>query len=239
MKRLIIIVVTLATVLGARAQVGEYRNEFYWGVTGGYMFSRVSFMPKVTQGYLGGETIGLSCRYTSEKYFTAICSIVGEVNYSKVGWSENILTINSEQVYNNYNGEAEYYDRIQHYVEVPIMARLAWGGEQRGCQFFFQMGPQFGYFIDESISTNFDLETANTSDRANATIAQFDMAVENKFDYGIAAGLGLEVIVPKVGRMLLEGRYYFGLANIYGNTKSDYFGKSNHSSMGVKVSFLI
>ncbi len=221
------------------AQVGDYRNDFCFGITAGYSFSSVGFSPKVTQGMLGGPSLGVTARYTSEKYFTAYCTLVAELNYSQMGWQEDILTINSEPVYNTLSGEREQYSRTMHYVQLPIMARLAWGKEHKGCQFFFQMGPQFGYFINESTTTNFTLADANLSDRANATIAQYDMPVENKFDYGLAAGAGLELIIPSLGHFLLEGRYYFGLANIYGNTKKDYFGKSNHSTMGFKVSYLL
>ena len=42
------------------------------------------------------------------------------------------------------------------------------------------------------------------------------MPVEKKLDYGIAAGAGMEYSIPKVGHFLLEGRYYYGLGNIYG-----------------------
>ena len=64
------------------------------------------------------------------------------------------------------------------------------------------------------------------------------MAVENKFDFGIVAGLGMEYSIPHVGHFLLEGRYYYGLGNIYGDSKRDYFGKSNHSNIVVKLSYL-
>ena len=64
------------------------------------------------------------------------------------------------------------------------------------------------------------------------------MSVENKFDYGIAAGLGVELSLKHVGHFLLEGRYYYGLGNIYGDTKRDYFGKSNNSSIIVKLTYL-
>jgi len=51
-------------------------------------------------------------------------------------------------------------------------------------------------------------------------------------------GLGLEFSHPKVGHFLLEGRYYYGLGNIYGDSKRDYFGRSNYSNIVVKLSYL-
>ncbi len=64
------------------------------------------------------------------------------------------------------------------------------------------------------------------------------MPIEKKLDYGIAAGLGVELSLRHVGHFLLEGRYYFGLGNIYGNTKRDYFAKSNYQNIVIKATYL-
>jgi hypothetical protein len=65
------------------------------------------------------------------------------------------------------------------------------------------------------------------------------MQVKNKLDYGIAAGLGLEYSVPKVGHFMLTARYYYGLGNIYGSRKRDAFSKSNHGNIVIKATYLI
>ncbi len=209
------------------------------GVNCGYMFTNIGFSPKVSQKMLQCMTGGLSLRYTSEKYFTAICSLAAEVNWSQMGWNEDILTINHEPVINPTNGQAEYYKRRMTYIQVPIMAHLAWGQEVKGFNFFIQAGPQFGYFLSESTSTNFDDSTMNLNDRANQINEQYSMPVEHKFDYGICAGLGVEYSHPSVGHFRIEGRYYYGLGNIYGSSKSDYFGKSNHAAIEVKIAYLV
>ena len=64
------------------------------------------------------------------------------------------------------------------------------------------------------------------------------MDVEKRFDYGIAAGVGLEYSVPRVGHFLVEGRYYYGLGNIYGDSKRDYFSKSNNTNIVVRLTYL-
>ena len=73
---------------------------------------------------------------------------------------------------------------------------------------------------------------------ANTIVAQDTMAVENKFDYGIAAGIGMEYATRKAGSYIIEARYYYGLGNIYGNSKSDYFGKSNFGQIVIKATYL-
>ena len=236
--RYIVFVLLFSCATVASAQIGQHRNDFSIGVNGGYTLSNVGFTPKVTQSLLGGTTAGLSWRYVCEKYFSTICSIYGEVNYTQMGWKERILTTDNQPVINAVSGLPEQYSRTLNYLQVPVFAHLAWGKEHSGMQFFFQLGPQFGYLLSEKTTTNFNFKDRNTADRSNVVCAQDTMAVENKFDYGIAAGAGIELSVRRVGHFLLEGRYYYGLGNIYGDSKRDYFSKSNNSSIVVKITYL-
>lgn len=237
-QRNIITALTLAAATTATAQIGQYRNEMSIGVNGGYMMSNVGFTPKVNQKMLGGMTGGVTFRYVGEKYFSTICSIQAEVNYAVTGWKEDILDQNDMPVINPLTGAAEEYSRTISYIQVPVFAHLAWGKEQRGMQFFFQAGPQLGIYLSEKTDANYDLSQPNTADRSNKTVQQETMPVENKFDYGIAAGLGLEYSHPKAGHFQLEGRYYYGLGNIYGDSKKDYFGRSNLGNIVVKLTYL-
>jgi len=228
----------MLSLLPSAAQIGNYRQDFAIGVNGGYAFTNFRFTPKVNQGLHGGVMGGLTWRYTCEKYFSSICAIVGEVNYAQMGWKESILDYDDNPVINESTGLAEKYSRTINYVQVPDFARLGWGREVKGVQFFVQAGPQFGYFLSEKTKMNFELEKRNTTDRVNQVIEQDTMAVENKFDYGIAGGVGVEFSHPSVGHFILEGRYYYGLGNIYGDTKKDFFASSNMGSIMIKLSWL-
>lgn len=237
------LIICCLSINEAQAQVGEHRSELAIGVNGGYVLSNVGFVPKVPQSMHGGLTGGLSLRYTSEKYFNSICAIVGEVNFAQIGWKESILTPEDQPVINAVTGVAEAYQRDINYLQVPVFARLGWGRERKGFQFFFQAGPQIGYMLSEKTKMNYDFATqtpvySDGSGRTSSVIAQDTMAVENKFDYGIAAGLGLEFSHPKVGHFLLEGRYYYGLGDMYGNSKRDFFGRSNLSNIVIKLTYL-
>lgn len=238
MKKALTILLIILSVHSATAQIGQYRNIFALGVNGGYALTSFRFTPKVNQDLHGGTNFGLSMRYTSEKYFSTICSIQAELNYAQMGWRESILDYDDQPVINTYTGLPEEYSRTINYIQVPLFAHLAWGREHRGLQFFFQAGPQFGYFLSERTKQNFQLEQRNTADRVNQVIQQDTMAVENSLDYGIAAGAGIEFSHPRVGHFLLEGRYYYGLGNIYGDTKKDFFASSNMQSIYIKLSWL-
>lgn len=222
----------------AKAQIGEHRDEFAVGVSGGYIMSSINFQPEVTQRQLGGTIGGVTFRYTTEKYFSSVCAIVGEVNYAQIGWKQKILDLQDQPVINSVTGMAEEYQRRINYVQVPILARLGWGRERKGMQFFFQAGPQIGFFLNEKTEANYDLSQRNLSDRTSKVVNQETMPVENKFDYGITGGIGLEYSHPVIGHFMVEARYYYGLGNIYGNTKRDYFGRSNFSNIVIKASYL-
>lgn len=237
-QRIVLLMLCLDMAASSYAQVGEHRNDLSVGFNAGYVFSNVSFQPKVGQTMHGGITGGFTFKYICEKYFKTICAIQAEVNYASIGWKEEILNIHDEPVINTVTGLPEEYQRTTNYIQVPIFAHLGWGKEQNGLQFFFQAGPQFGYFLSESTKTNFTVEERNVEERVNNNVAQDTMAVEHKFDYGIAAGVGMEYSHPKIGRMMLEARYYYGLGNIYGDSKRDYFGRSNFGNIVVKFTYL-
>lgn len=221
-----------------QAQIGEHRNDLSVGVNGGYVMSSVSFSPKVQQGQHGGITGGLAMRYVCEKYFKTIASVYAEVNYASLGWKEKILDRSNQPVINKVTGLPEDYSRTINYIQVPVMAHLAWGREHKGLNFFVNLGPQFGVYMSESTKTNFNLADRNTDDRVSTVVAQDTMAVQNKFDYGIAVGLGAEYSIPKAGHILVEARYYYGLGNIYGDSKRDFFGSSNFGNIVIKAAYL-
>ena len=203
-----------------RAQIGDYRTDFAVGVNGGYMLSNVGFMPEVPQNMLGGLTGGLTVRYTCEKYFKSICAIVAEVNLAQTGWKEDIKDADRQPVY--YADDTQklnplFYERKMTYLQIPLMARM---------------------FLSESTSTNVVPGKETLNKRSSSVVAQDTMAVEKKFDYGIAGGIGLEFSNRKLGHFMIEGRYYYGLGNIYGNSKSDYFGRSNFGQIVIKATYL-
>ena len=256
MRRLLLLLITChLSLITSTAQVGEYRTDLAVGVNGGMSMSNVAFMPKVPQGWLNGPTFGLSARYTCEKYFKSICAVVAEVNYTQMGWKEDILDMNDQPVSLHTDpSQTLSYARKINYLQVPLLARLGWGRERNGMQFFIQLGPQVGFYMSDEADTNFDIrnpafdpkiengyygkEYQYADKRASHVVAQDTMAVENKVDYGIAVGAGLEFSSRHLGHFIVEGRYYYGLGNIYGNTKRDYFGRSNFGNIVVKFTYL-
>lgn len=233
----------------ASAQVGDYRNDLAVGLNGGYVMSNVAFVTKVPQSQLGGITGGLTARYTCEKYFSSICAVTAELNFAQIGWKEKILDKQDQPVPLHTDPTRNLaYQRSMTYVQIPLLARLGWGRERNGLQAFIHLGPQIGFFLNEKTTTNFDVRedafNPESKDyqygslRSSQVVAQDTMVVENKFDYGIAVGAGLEFSNRHFGHFMIEGRYYYGLGNIYGNTKRDYFSRSNFGNIVIKCTYL-
>lgn len=210
-----------ALSLTINAQVGEQRHNLAVGINGGVNISSVTFSPTIQQNSLMGINSGLTLRYISEKYFSMICGAQLELNLSQRGWDE---------FYEDY--PELKYTRKMNYVEIPFLAHLAFGKE-RGVQFFIHAGPQIGFFISDSQTKNDKWDSANS----NLTTEQHDKKVENKFDYGITGGAGLE-LRTKAGNFLVEGRYYYALSDFYKSTKKDFFSRSAHGAIVIKATYL-
>ena len=56
-------------------------------------------------------------------------------------------------------------------------------------------------------------------------------------DYGLTGGAGMEVRTG-IGHFQIEGRDYFGLNDFYNNSKRDYFSRSAHSAISVRLAYL-
>lgn len=225
MKKILLSLFFAISAVAAHAQVGEYRSQLALGVNGGYVLNKVSFSPSVKQLFHGGATGGLTLRYTSERYFNVLCALQAEVNYAQMGWKELIET------------SADTYSRTMHYVQVPLLARLSYGKEDRGVMGYLVLGPQLGFFLSDKEMRGGEWSEETLGKRPNNVTGQYGMAVDKKFEYGLTGGLGIE-INTKVGHFMLEGRYYYALGDMFNNGKADYFARSANGTIIAKASYL-
>ena len=225
MKKWIVAAWACMFIMPAMAQLGEVRNNLALGVNVGMNMNKADFSPQIKQNSHNGMSFGVVARYMSEKYFNMMCGIQAELNYTQRGWKENIE-----------DGSGDTYSRTMNYVEIPLLAHLAFGKDalDKGMKFFVNAGPQIGFFLSEKEKMSDDW---NPTYRPNGIVQQYGKMVENKFDYGILGGLGVE-LSTKYGHFILEGRYYYGLADFWGSTKKDEFGRSGHTYMGVRLAYL-
>ena len=75
MKRHLLIILAVCAATTASAQVGKYRNDLAVGFNAGMVMNHVNFKPSVPQGMHTGMEMGISMRYTCEKFFSAVCAL--------------------------------------------------------------------------------------------------------------------------------------------------------------------
>lgn len=230
---LLLLGLSAVTAPALHAQVGERRNNLAIGASAGWVMNRITFDPTIKQHLHMAPAFGVTVRYTSERYYKAYCALQLEVNYAQLGWREDISNSNNEPL-------PDTYERHLNYIQVPMLARLAWGREKRGLMGYVLAGPQIGYCIGESSSQSSTWTTLpdGTPDRPNNLTAQYGMSIERKFDYGITGGAGIE-LNTRIGHFMLEGRYYYGLSDIFDNSKTDVFARSNNGTIVVKLTYLV
>ena len=214
----------LSAGIPVHAQLQDQRHNLAIGINGGVNLSSVSFEPSIKEKTFLTPSFGVTIRYISERYLKMFCGIQAEINYSQRGWKVNID-----------DGTGDTYQRSMNYVEVPLMAHLAFGKDKGyGARFVLNLGPQIGYLLGESEKKS---EAWHPNERPSGVIWQYGKMAESKFDYGIVGGVGIEARTG-IGNFLLEARYYFGLSDFYHSTKKDPFSRSAHSYIAGRLTYL-
>jgi Outer membrane protein beta-barrel domain len=222
-KRYTILLILCVSASLTHAQSNTFKPEWNIGVNAGATFSSIDFIPRIKTKMLDGKTMGLSIRYISEKNL----GLIGELNYVQQGWKQDF--VETDSIY--------AYSRPINYFELPILTHIYFGNKVR---FIFNLGPKFSFKVSEKENMNKALsEILASKDSTEISIrAQYGKKVERGFDYGLVIGTGLEVR-SKIGIFVLEGRYYFGLADIFNSTKSDYFSRSANRVVSAKLTYFI
>jgi hypothetical protein len=227
MKKIIGGLVCLFFALVSYSQEQEFQPEWAFGANAGVTLSSISFNPKVPQDLLIQQEGGITARYISEKYF----GVQLELNYSMRGWMERTDTLL----------HPSEYGRSLAYLELPLMTHIYFDLGKRA-RLVFNLGPQIGYNISEKVLKRIIVTPKSPSGEipeyyGKTLTHNSDYGVYHKFDYGITGGMGIETRTG-IGNFILEGRYYFGLRDIFSSNKDDYFQASSNQVIGIKLTYL-
>ena len=227
MKHFILVISISFISLSLFAQTKEFENQLYFGVGGGAYASSVDFVPSIPQNQKTDFFGGISAKYITQKNL----GLIVEANYSRRGWQEE------------YDEDSDFsYQRTLNYIEVPFMTHIYFGNTTR---FIINLGPQISYLLSDTQDMSNALATDVAERKAldpdapiGVQYGSFDQL--NKIDYGIIGGLGLEVQTG-IGAFDLEGRYYFGLGDVFESRRSKeaYFGRSAHRIFEAKLTYYI
>lgn len=204
-----------------------FKGELYLGVGGGTLFSKVDFVPGVPLAFKQGYFGGLAGKYISEKNL----GLIAEVNFTQRGWTET------------YDPSTNFsYSRTLNYVEIPFMTHIYFGQRTR---FIVNLGPQISLLMGDKEEMSQALSDDVDARRAANPDAQIGMQYEGiyplkKVDYGLVGGVGME-LKTGMGDFDIEGRYYFGLGDIFTSRRSEkaYFSRSASRLIEAKLTYYI
>ncbi|MCU0443449.1 MAG: PorT family protein [Microscillaceae bacterium] len=146
-------------------------------------------------------------------------SIQPEINYVQKGL---------KLLYEDFDSDEEYTEKYQYflnYVEVPILGSLQFGDQN--VQVIINLGPYVAYgtggkfrykeeYVDINTPANSESLTENYKIRFDKEPENYtgdDQYIDNAFDFGFQAGLGLGINAGP-GFIVLEQRFGMGLLNL-------------------------
>lgn len=221
MKRLFLsLFLLLIVTVGAYAQT-RIPREVHVGVIGGANLSQYSFHPRVSQQWVPDNyTAGVGVRYIEETYFGL--------------QAELLLT---RRAYADFYEEAPelHFERRLTYIELPVMAHVYFPMGDHN-EISFDAGPKLGFYLSDNIDSNLPDDFGISGDYWSYTYKHHVLPVDHTFDYGIQAGLGYEFKFGSKMSLQLQGRYYYGLGNLWPDTKSDDFEQSSNQSVQIIMS---
>ena len=118
--------------------------------------------------------------------------------------------------------ESGEFSRTLNYVQIPLLTHVFFG--KKWFRFFINAGPEIAFLINEKNDSGYDSNFVTEK-------------VKNRFDYGIAAGGGFE-LHTKVGIYQVEGRYEFGLGDVFASSPSNTFSSSKNRNVLITLGVL-
>jgi hypothetical protein len=236
MYKIIIGFLFIFSTFAMSAQQNNFLHEVAIGVNGGANLYKVSFKynNRAMDQELGnvgmsmGVKSGISVRYISMKHF----GVQLEANFMQGGWNEKFKS--NKNVYNVNFSDVKISRRLN-YIEIPLLAHIYFG---RKLRFFVNLGPKLGFLttygkLESNLSSNqfgvFKLNDPRIHDENNE---------HSKLDYGLSGGGGLDL---QIGRLhtVIEARYTYGFGDVYSNSKSDIYQRSNNQDIAITIAFLL
>ncbi len=221
--RLLLALIIAATVLTATAET-HYKPQIRVGGKAGMTMSEMSFSPSVNQRMLNGIIVGATFTYAEEKLF----GLRAELCLEQRGWQEDYKELSSRFS----------YQRSLTYLQLPLLTQIQFGSRRIKCT--VTLGPEVAYMISDHATANFDYNNIGSLTDypvVNRMNEQLTMEVARRFDYGISAGAGLQWNVSRRHAVQLEGRFYYGLGNIFPDRRRDVFSASRGMSIQVTLGY--
>lgn len=190
----------------------SFKPSTHLGIHTGINLCFTNFNPSISQELYTASNTGLVFRHISEPRI----GIQAELNIGQKGWIEN-------------RDSSGNYKRVLHVYDIPVMAVFLFG--KRNVKFSFSVGPYLSYRRKETESFNVN-DTAYFRDYYNKSL-------ENKWEFGLTAGFGLE-LHSRIGLFALRASYCYSLTNLFPlNVPEFYYEDSNMQVIQAGIFYMI
>ena len=194
-------------------------NRYDWGIEGGPNFSDLRtknynyyFIEKKPSIF---GSAGFIFQYNTKK----ILSFKTGFSFQRKGAQYQGLIYTDQ--FGNYLGTAKNVVALD-YVTLPILVKASFG---KRVQFFVNAGPYAGFLLSKNEKTIIDTENGKE------VYKDHNLSNLNRFDFGIASGIGISIPIKESWKIHAELRNYFGLTDM--NPKDPYELYTNTTDLRV------
>jgi len=184
--------VLIALLLGDKLNTGKI--EF--GLDGGINFTTISGMD--SNSWLRKWNLGFYFDIKMKEQWYLNTGVLVKSNFGLDDLSENDLDFLDATT---YDIEGEYRQKLSYFI-VPALAKYKFKNNM-----YAEFGPQFGLMYDAYIEFNSEI------DGNSARIREKNKDAVNRFDMGLAAGVGYRLL--KGLGWTIGARYYYGFLDVY------------------------
>jgi len=169
-------------------------------------------------GATGGATVSkVSFLPVVHQTFVSGINVGGTFRYISEKYFGMQIELNVSQL--GWKEDTTSFSKRLTYIELPFLTHIYFGEKTH---VFANLGPQIGILLNEQS----DVPVRNYFQQKNA--------LQRKFDYGFALGLGVCVPIRK-NVIQLEIRGYYGMNDIYRSRREDDFHRSNNMQAAVSL----
>ncbi len=197
-----------------------FKRNVFLGVKATALSSEYSFVPSVPQKLYLGFGAGVMARVDVERG----ASLQLELNYLRTGWQEK------------FEDKPDLaYHRSINTINMPFLTHLYLSS--KSIRFFVNLGPILGYVLSEDKVVKDPLLAKGKSSFTDFAQYRHHKAIERKLFWGLCGGPGISFCVGKAHRLELEGRYTYGLGDVFSNKREDPYGQSAERRLSLSISY--
>ena len=178
--------------------------NLYLGFSAGYsnnsLTTSVGYRPFMAYESQGSFTVGLPVLYNVNDWFGL---------YAEPGVIQKNYKWTRTDFYPVVDEPTPYHKVANTYLHLPAAGRFSFGPSNiRG---FLMLGGYMGYWMSSNISgVTLERDEYDTS-------FDFDSRRDNRFEYGLLPGIGVEYKLNDFCSIMLDGRYYYSVSDLQKN----------------------